>query len=144
MTTWIAAGVFFVIALVAAGVGVRTYGWVKTATVSEGTVIELIEKERKGKKRHKGPSFAPKIAYVQDGVPREFVSSTSSRPAAYQVGDKVRVVAKPDEGQEAIASLGHLYGFPILGTLIGLAVAISLLLIANGEKVLRWLHPNLG
>jgi hypothetical protein len=144
MTTWIVAGVFFLIALIAAGVGVHTHGWVKTATVSEGTVIELVPKERKGKNRHKGPRYAPKVAYEQDGVPREFVSSSASSPPSYQVGDKVRIVAKPDEGREAIASLGYLYGFPIFGTTIGLAVSISLLLVANGEKVLRWLHPNLG
>ncbi|HUJ12996.1 MAG TPA: DUF3592 domain-containing protein [Thermoanaerobaculia bacterium] len=68
-----------------------------TAIHTTGRVTELVPKQDKD-----GTQFAPRVLFSDvDGHSISFVSSVSSKPAAYNVGDSVKVVYSPNLPQNA-------------------------------------------
>ncbi len=123
--------------------GMVTFSWVKDARSVEGTVIELVEK-KSSSKEGKSTTYAPKVSYLIDGEKREFVSSQSSSSAAFKVGESVRVAANLRRDKECIATFGELYGFAVGAIMLGLAMGLTTAAIVNGDRILRWMHPNLS
>lgn len=143
MFSWILLIISIVVVALAVGSGVKTCSWVNNAQAVEGQVVELIEKKKRTKKGRRRVSYAPRISYSINGEDREFVSSQYSNPPKYKVGDAVKVAANPEKGKESIAAFGELYGFSIVATCLGSALALALVIFMNGDRVLRYIHPNL-
>jgi hypothetical protein len=66
----------------------------RTASVTAGTVVGLVEKKPSGKRR---PLYAPVVRFRPSGeaVEREFTSRSGSRPASHRMGDTVQVLYDP-------------------------------------------------
>jgi hypothetical protein len=144
MFSWIVLILSIALLLFAVGAGMKTHSWVKDAQSVEGTVVELVEKRKKKKKGGTRLTYAPRVSYVINGETKEFVSSQSSNPPDFKTGDTVRVAVNPAKDKECIATFGELYGFPVVGSCLGGALALGVLVIMNGDKVLRIMHPNLN
>lgn len=144
MFSWIIVIISIVVVAVAVGSGAQTYSWVKGAQAVEGKVVELVEKKKRKKKGGTGVTYAPRVTYRINGEDRDFVSSQSSNSPDFAVGDPVRVAVNLEKGEESIATFGELYGFSIVGTFLGAALALAVMIIMNGDKVLRFIHPNLN
>lgn len=143
MFSWIIVIISIVVVAVAVGSGAQTYSWVKGAQSVEGKVVELVEKKKRKKNGGTGVTYAPRVTYQINGDERSFLSSRSSSPPDFAVGDAVRVAVNMEKGEESIATFGELYGFSIVGTCLGAALALAVVIIMNGDKVLRFIHPNL-
>ncbi|WP_035609207.1 DUF3592 domain-containing protein [Haloferula sp. BvORR071] len=118
-------GLSVLLAAIAVYLGLRVKKHLANATYAEGEVVGFIEQsEGRG-----GPSVAPVIRFSEsDGTSHEVNSSAYSYPAAFELGDKIRVAYPPGKPHEAeylglFAQWGHVI---ILGSLAG-AVAVMCL-----------------
>ena len=69
----------------------RTKAFLKKAVTTEAEIIEMVYQSSKS-----GGSYAPKYRFTaKDGTEHTVHSSISSRPPAFQTGDKVRVFYNP-------------------------------------------------
>jgi len=82
-----------------------------TAIHTTGRVTELVAKQDKN-----GTRFAPRVVFADAaGRSISFVSSVSSKPAAYKVGDSVKVVYSPNLPQNAeVDSFFTRWGFILI------------------------------
>ena len=144
MFSWIVLILSIALLVIAAGSGIKTHSWVKGAQSVDGTVVELVEKRKRKKKGGNRLTYAPRVRYQINGETRDFVSSQSSNPPAFKTGDTVRIAVNPEQDKECIATFGELYGFSLFGTCLGAALALGVIIIMNGEKMLRIIHPNLN
>ena len=143
MFSWIVLLISIALLVIAIGTGAKTYSWAKGAQAVDGTVVELVEKRKKRKKGGSKVSYRPRVRYEINGEKKEVVSSQSSNPPQYKVGEAVKVAANPEKGDESIATFGELYGFSVVLGCLGAALAVGTSISMNGEKVLRFLHPHL-
>lgn len=98
-----------------------------TASKAEGTVVELALRESRDSDGRRGDTYCPVVRYrTAAGREIEFVSRTCSQPPAYDVGERVRVLYRPDKPYGA-----SLDGFAErwLGTLVlgGIGLIFSLI-----------------
>lgn len=117
--------IFFCLGAVMSVVGtalvMREHTWLKSATVTDGTVVQLIAAS--GSKG--GVSYKPRVTFRDhQGVEHEFTRSWSSRPAGYFVGERVQVAYDPQTCEGRILAFGQRFGFAafLLGIGLGLAV----------------------
>ncbi|MEP2776519.1 MAG: DUF3592 domain-containing protein [Luteolibacter sp.] len=144
MVSWIILIISLILLVVGVATGVGTFSWLRDARTAEGTVIELVENKSSSRKKGKKSTFAPRVSYQIDGQDRDFVSSQSSNPPDFKIGEKVRVATNLQRDKESIATFGELYGFSVGATFIGLAMAGTVVALMNGDKLLRVFHPHLG
>ena len=97
-----------------------TYGIKTTATVSDLITVSSDD----------GYSYKPVFQYTdQRQNIKEHVSEITSRPAPYQVGDKVQIIYNPnEEGAVKVISFWGLYRW----TIVLLCIAAPLLIIGGG------------
>ena len=138
MTKWVVfiSVVLFLISIVSS---MWTYSWVSKAEAVEGQVIELVKKNEDDTRS----TYAPRVAYRINGKQREFVSKWSSNPPSFAVGDRVTVLVSSNRAHEAVASAIGLYGVPIFATAALIALAFAAIVLQNGDRILRILHPQL-
>lgn len=119
-----------------------TYAWVSTATVVDGQVIEVIRRTSTTRKSPK-VTYAPRVTYDLDNQVHEFVPLMSASLPAFEVGEFVKVVISSNREREAIGSFWQLYAVPICLFLIGIVLALPMVVIQAGDKLLYFLHPKL-
>jgi hypothetical protein len=123
----------------------KTNSFIASSMKTEGQIIDLISKRSSG---DSSSTYAPEVEYLAyDGKTYRFVSSVSSNPPAYDVGEKVEVLyleANPNEAQlNGFFSL-HLGEFimGILGTVFFLIGGGILLFGALRNKKREYLIAN--
>lgn len=89
------------------------------------TVVDLIEVSDDD-----GPTYKPVFEYLdRTNTKREFKSNVSSRPAAYIIGEKAKIVYDPDDLEEVkTITYWGLYRW----TIILLCIAAPLMIIGGG------------
>jgi hypothetical protein len=118
-TPWlIAASVALAVALVSGGFTGR---FISHSVVAKGTVTGLNEQSGEN-----GKMFAPEYTFVtQDGRIWNAVSTSSSNPPAYQVGQSIRVLYDPHYPEHnRIDSFWHLWGFSAAFLLVAAILAV--------------------
>ena len=83
----------------------------KTGVKTKAVVKNLIEVHDED-----GTMYKPVFEFLdKSNISREFVSSVSSRPAAYKIGEKVKVVYNPKDYKEVkVVSYWGLYRWSII------------------------------
>ena len=106
----------------AVALGLNTRSFIATAKHAEGTVTELLEKRDKD---DGSITYTPVVGFTADnGAAISFTSSFSSRPAAYDVGEKVEVLYAPEDPNDArIRGFSSLWLGPTIMGGIGLVFA---------------------
>ena len=135
------------LALIFTGIGVlcfwlcfyfrrRTRRFISEALQTDGDVIGLHEVYDGG-----SATYAPVIRFTTaHGVVREFTDSVSSRPAGYNVGDRVRILYHRHDPRDArVATTFRLYLssiiFGLIGTIflgVGIVLTMSHLFFREG------------
>jgi hypothetical protein len=119
-------GVFILVALISL---YRTRRFVEESVPALGEVIGLHER------RGDDVTYSPVIRFpVPGGGVVEFTETTSSYPAGYQVGDRVRVLYHREDLRRArVASTWRLYMLAMIsGLLGGIFFVVGLLVTAFG------------
>ncbi|MFM1767573.1 MAG: hypothetical protein RJA22_102 [Verrucomicrobiota bacterium] len=99
----------------------REHTWLKAATVTEGTVVQLIA--TRGSKG--GTSYKPRVTFRdKQGQEHEFTRSWSSQPAGFFVGERIKVAYDPRTNEGRILSFGHRFGLSAAFLAAGLAIAV--------------------
>lgn len=103
----------------------ETEDLLKTGVKTKAVVKNLIEVHDED-----GTMYKPVFEFQDtSNISREFVSSVSSRPAAYQIGETVKVVYNPKDFKEVkVISYWGLYRWSI----ILCCIAIPLIIIGGG------------
>jgi Protein of unknown function (DUF3592) len=103
----------------------NTSEFVSSATVVEGEVVDFETHRSDG-----STMYAPVVNfYTKDNAPHQFVSSVSSNPASYDIGEKVEVLYTESNPQDAqINGVFSLY----LGTIILSFIGGIFFLIGGG------------
>jgi hypothetical protein len=115
----------------------RTLSFKASASQTEGVVVKLVTSRgsaRAGQSaasRGGGPSYAPVFEFKDaGGRSHRVTNSTSSRPASYDVGEKVGVLYSPQNPDEArIDSFFSLWGGPAIFGSVGLIFTSSAVVI---------------
>ena len=118
-TPWlIAAWVALAIALVSGGFTGR---FISRSVVAKGTVTGLNEQSGEN-----GKMFAPEYTFTtQNGRTYNAVSTSSSNPPAYQVGQSIQVLYDPHYPEHnRIDSFWHLWGFTAAFLLVAAILAV--------------------
>jgi hypothetical protein len=118
--------IFFCLGAVLSVVGtalvMREHTWLKAATVTEGTVVQLIS----GSGSDGGVSYKPRVTFRDhQGVEHEFTRSWSSQPAGFFVGERVRVAYDPVTCEGRILAFGQRFG--LAAFLLGIGLGFSTL-----------------
>ncbi len=138
--------------LIAFFVGKNTYEFLGNSIETRGTVVDMYS-VRSSSSSGTSTTYKPKVHfYSRNGKLFEFVSSTSSNPPAYEIGEKVDVLYNPKSpGDAKIKGFFSLWGatfiLGIIGTfffLMGFSLFISIMrkkkrkqdLIQYGTKIL--------
>lgn len=106
MVSWIILSISLVLFVIGVTTGVSTFSWLKNAKTAEGKVVQLVEKRSSSKKSRK-TTYAPKVSYEIEGEKREFVSSQSSSPSDFKIGQTVRVAINPEKTKKALPPLAN-------------------------------------
>ncbi len=121
---------------VAVGVGITTVRFVSDAKRADGVVIDLVwHSSGKG-----GSTAAPVVQYEVDGKPYQFKSRTSSKPPAYDIGEKVVVLYDPETPSEArLDGFWELYMLPLIFGFFGLleSAAVAIWVAIERRSLLR-------
>lgn len=99
---------------------VREYQWIRTATVTEGKVVEIVARESTNHSKHGGRRtrimYSPRVSFRgTDGREHTFVSRLSKGSSAYHVGQTVKV-ACDSSGEAQIVGFEEQY---FLGLVLG-------------------------
>lgn len=113
-----------------------------TATVVDGQVIEVIKRTSTTKK-FPNVTYAPRVDYELDEQVHQFVPLMSASLPEFEVGEFVKVVISSNREREAIGSFWQLYAVPRCLFLIGIVLALPMVVIQAGDKLLYFLHPKL-
>lgn len=99
----------------------REHTWLKAATVTDGTVVQLISvRGSKG-----GSSYRPRVTFRDpQGQEHEFTRSWSSQPAGFFVGERVKVAYDPRTHEGRILSFGQRFGLAAIVLATGLELAV--------------------
>ncbi len=135
--TWLFTAIFLLVGLGMLGGGiysfVTTWQFIGGAAAADGVVIALEERRSSA---DGDSSYYPRVVFeTEDRRKYEFIGDTGSRPAAFDVGERVRVLFDPARPEAArIDSFLQLWLLPLilggLGTVFsgfGLAATLSLL-----------------
>lgn len=118
-----------------------TNSFLAQATKAEGTVVDLVQS-----KSSNSTTYRPVVHFInQDGQKIEFMSTAGSNPPSYSKGQKVEVLYRPTEPQNAkINGFFSLWGgSAILGGLggvfflIGSGIILASLLKSRKDEFLR-------
>ncbi|MEU6388451.1 DUF3592 domain-containing protein [Streptomyces sp. NPDC046939] len=124
---------FLVIGAIMAGVSAS---YVAHAERAPGTVVALEWREdhsggTRRKRSSDGPVAYPVVAFTSaDGERRTFRSSTGSKPPAYDEGERVEVLYRPDSPEDA-----RINGFLSLWLLPLIFGGVGLLITATGTTI---------
>ncbi|HVF45383.1 MAG TPA: DUF3592 domain-containing protein [Pyrinomonadaceae bacterium] len=104
----------------------RTRRFVEESVSAFGEVVELREH------RGEGVTYAPVIRFAgPGGRVVEFTESVASSPPAHRVGERVRILYRPEDPTRArVASTSNLYLLTIIFAAIGGVVSVIGLLLA--------------
>jgi len=138
-------GFGLIVVLIAAGgmiygisQGLSQHAWLKNAKVTDGKVIEMVERNS----GEGGPTYAPKVRFTTLlGQPVEFVASMSSRPPDFRIGERVRVAYVSDRSEYTIFTFGQCYGASLFITVLSAAALLIALALHYGDEILSYLHP---
>ncbi len=140
MAVFLLAGIGMLV--LAAGLHIKTVNFLSIAKKAEGQVVELVEKRSdKG-----GYSYAPRIRFKgSSGTDVFFVSSTSSNPASYSVGEVVTVLYDPKNDTQAnIDSFFSLWGGELIAGLLGVIFTgiggASVIMHIKQRRMYQWLE----
>jgi hypothetical protein len=82
----------------------RTAQWVGSSITTEGSVIELIKDQRRSKGRQR-TVYRPRVQFADaNGQIRVFLSDVGQNPAAFELGDSVRVSYQPASADSKVAA----------------------------------------
>jgi len=104
-----------------------TVSFLETAVSESGQVVDFVERESDD-----STTYAPVVAFTdQQGNEIEFVSSTSSNPPSYRVGEYIEVLYAPQNPHDAqIDSTFSLWGGSIIMAVLGIIfLTISAILV---------------
>jgi hypothetical protein len=100
---------------------IRTWYFVRRSVGANGEVVGLeCSRDEVGSATYQ--SYAPVFTFtVADGRTYRVISNISSSPAAFSVGDSVRVLYDPASPEDArIQKFSELWGAALIGCLVGL------------------------
>ena len=114
---WVGA----VLSLLGTTLVMREHTWLKAATPTDGTVVQLIA--TRGSKG--GTSYKPRVTFRdQQGQEHEFTRSWSSQPAGFFVGERIKVAYDPKTHEGRILSFGQRFGLAVTVLAVGLHLAL--------------------
>lgn len=124
-------GLFFLV-LGGAFCAAAVFSWMRTRRFVEesvhafGEVIKLVERY------DEGVTYAPVVRFTgPDGRIVEFTESVSSKPPAHRVGERVKILYRPEDPTRArVASKLNLYLLALIFAIVGGSVSIIGLLLA--------------
>jgi Protein of unknown function (DUF3592) len=145
---WIAY-LFLVIAL-SMGTGglvllADTVRFVRSAVTATGSVIEL--ERRKCDSKDTSTCYAPRVLFTEETTGRriDFVSATSSNPAAFHVGEQVTVLYSPGRAETAaLQGLFSIWGGVIVLSGIGIVFAFFGVCVLLCPDKFKWSAGNVA
>ncbi|PXY02920.1 DUF3592 domain-containing protein [Marinifilum breve] len=117
-------------------VSMNRYAFVKASIKTEGEVVELVS-VRSSSTTSSSTTYAPCICFFDEhGRLVEFVSSISSSPASYDVGERVEIIYDPEAPEEArVNGFFHIWGLASVSGLFGaIFFTIGFLLIYSEKR----------
>lgn len=123
-------GLFFFV-LGAAFCAAAVFTWMRTRRFVEESVTDFGEVIKLVERHDEGVTYAPVIRFAAPGGRVvEFTESVSSNPPAHRVGERVKILYRPEDPTRArVASTSSLYLLTIIFAAIGgIASAVGLLL----------------
>src|SRR3954463_12002285 len=113
------------------------HSWLKRASVTEGTVVELVR--TRGSKG--GYTYAPRVTYTaDDGSRHTFKRGYSSSPPGFKVGDQVAVAYQPATEKARILTFGQRYGFATVLGILGGALMVWVLIHQLGNRLVPGIY----
>jgi hypothetical protein len=110
----------------------REHLWLKSASVTDGKVVELI-RTRGSKGRS---SYRPRVSFVaQNGTTHDFVRGYSSNPPGCRVGDPVLVAYDPRTYEGRILTSGQRFGLTAALGAVGLASTVLAVVFMVGREL---------
>ena len=109
---------------------------IKSGKITDGTVVENVARSSSGSGK-----FSPKIGFkTRQGAEVHFMTSFSSNPPSYNVGDRVKVVYQGAGEDARILSFGLRFG--LSWALMGGAIALLILSIGfrYGDRMINSLY----
>lgn len=100
---------------------IQTKGFLEKAVLGEGIVVELVQSQSSD-----STTYAPIVHFTtEDGRKIEFVSSCSSNPPAYSIGQKVSVRYDRTHPEKAkIDGFFSLWGGPLILLILGMGFSL--------------------
>jgi len=98
----------------------------KIAVSAPGTVIDLVQKERRGNNNRRSITYAPLVEFIdQQGNTQQYLSPDGSNPPDYRRGDKVIILYEPDNIEFAKMDNWKRYLWVVVLSLFGFAFTSS-------------------
>ena len=137
------SSVLFLVAVplivVSLGLAVYQHWSIKQGTITSGTVIENVPRGKTATSK-----YSPKIKFTtKSGNEIHFMTTFSSNPPTYNVGDHVAVVYQGDGQDARILSFAIRYG--LAWALMGAAIALIILAIGfkYGDRLMSSLYTTI-
>lgn len=113
----------------------KTNEFLKTSIEANGTVVELLETKSENSS---SITYKPEVQFKDKcGNLIQFVSSTSSNPPSYSIGEKVEVLYNPESSNDAkIKSFFSLWGGTIILGILGAVflIVVGIIVLYNKRK----------
>lgn len=128
--------IFTVSGLIAIAISAVAYidhqNFLKTATFTDGTVINLVRQVSEDSDGNESVTYAPEVTFrTQNNAEITFISNTSSQPPSYDVGDTIPVAYQAARPNQARVNDNSPYIFVYIGIGLG-GMSLSLGLILFG------------
>lgn len=136
----VVAAVYLVaMAVVFALLSAQNHDFVRTASRTEGTVVELVARAPLGSTREaqpdaRTPSLAPKVTYVVDGKSYDYVAAHGRYRQRLQVGDRVTVLYSPADPSSARLRGEGMDSGPVVSVGFGVAAVLVLLVLVRPRR----------
>jgi len=128
-------------------VSMNRYAFVKASIETKGEVVELVS-VRSSSTTSSSITYAPCIRFTDKyGRPMEFVSSISSSPPSYDVGERVELIYNPEAPEDArMKGFFAIWGLASISGLFGaIFFTIGFLLIYSDKRkqyLMKYLKRN--
>lgn len=118
---------------------VREHVWIKSANITDGTVVEMIaSRGNKG-----GMTYRPRVSYKTfEGREETFTRGYSSSPPGFHVGETIAVAYQANNYEARILTFGQRFGFSLILGILGCSLTFGLLAFKIGNKVVPRIYQD--
>ena len=128
------SGLCILMILLAAGFGLHSYSFLRTAVVTKARVIELVPRQSNG-----NTTFAPVFVFEDsEGNKIEKYSNMATYPPVGSVGDTIEILYSPDDpGKSRLNTFFSKWGLPLIVGSLGLfyLIVCGLIIFFTGRHL---------